>query len=110
MERNKLIKTLRKCAKASADVCVDCDYYDREPWCHAALVSDAADAIEKLSKQKTTILLKPNDKRPLHECAVCGWYFSDGDVKDFNYCPCCGGKIEKDDETIQDALKEMRTE
>lgn len=51
MERNKLIKTLRKCAKASADVCGDCDYYDREPWCQAALVSDAADALEAADKR-----------------------------------------------------------
>lgn len=44
--KEELIKALRKCGKASADRCWDCDYYDREPWCESALANDAADALE----------------------------------------------------------------
>lgn len=48
----ELIKALRKCGKASADRCWNCVYYDREPWCEAALANDAADAIEELIKER----------------------------------------------------------
>ena len=44
--KEELIKALRRCGKAGTDRCWNCSYYDREPWCEAALVNDAADALE----------------------------------------------------------------
>lgn len=51
MNNAELIKALRECGKASANRCGDCAYYDREPWCEAALANDAADALEAAEKR-----------------------------------------------------------
>lgn len=51
MSNEELIKALRKCGKAGTDRCWDCGYYDREPWCEAALANDAADALESAEKR-----------------------------------------------------------
>lgn len=50
---NELIKALRRCGTGGSltERCWTCDYYDREPWCEAALVNDAADAIERLQRE-----------------------------------------------------------
>lgn len=48
MTNAELIKALRHCGKGGdiAERCLPCGYYDGEPWCEAALVNDAADALE----------------------------------------------------------------
>lgn len=51
MSNEELITALRKCGKANADRCWNCSYYDREPWCEAALANDAADALEAAEKR-----------------------------------------------------------
>lgn len=56
-----LIKALRECGKASANRCGDCAYYDREPWCEAALANEAADAIERLMAEVERLKGERND-------------------------------------------------
>lgn len=51
MTNAELIKVLRKCGKQSPDRCWDCDYYDREPWCESALMTDVADTLEAADKR-----------------------------------------------------------
>lgn len=53
MTNTELIKALRHCGKGGdvAERCLPCDYYDREPWCEAALVNDAAAALEADEKR-----------------------------------------------------------
>lgn len=53
MTNAELIKALRHCGKGGdvAERCLPCDYYDREPWFEAALVNDAADALETAEKR-----------------------------------------------------------
>lgn len=55
---NELIKALRHCGKGGdvAERCLPCDYYDREPWCEAALVNDAADALEAANERIVNLL------------------------------------------------------
>ena len=117
MTNEELIDALRKCGKASADRCWNCDYYDREPWCESALANDAADALEAADKRIAELeSQKPKrgdwiekwrfktDGTPFHkigdmECSVChgdmlGRYYS-------KYCPHCGALLrgEHDGET-----------
>ena len=53
MNNAELIKALRHCGKGGdvAERCLPCGYYDCEPWCEAALVNDAADALEAAEKR-----------------------------------------------------------
>ena len=53
MNNAELIKALRHCGKGGdvAERCLPCGYYDSEPWCEAALVNDAAAAIERLTAE-----------------------------------------------------------
>lgn len=69
----KLIKALRKCGKASPDRCGDCGYYDREPWCEAALVNDAADALEAAEKRIAELQAVLEHKESELERADRGW-------------------------------------
>ena len=96
---NELIKALRKCGKASADRCWNCDYYDREPWSESALANDAADALEVAEKRIEEIQAQlPKEGEWIDEqrgrwiyakCNLCGKV---QDVRS-NYCPNCGAKM-----------------
>ena len=95
---NELIKALRHCGKGGdiAERCLPCDYYDREPWCEAALVNDAAAALEAAEKRIAELM--PEEGEWIDEqrgrwiyakCNLCGKV---QDVRS-KYCPNCGAKM-----------------
>ncbi len=113
MTNAELIKQLRKCGKQSTDRCWDCDYYDREPWCEAALANDAADALEAADKRIAELeaqLPKEGEwieddttycgaDRANYKCSLCGKIggtWKRGLTQDElpNYCPNCGAKMQ----------------
>ena len=112
MTNAELIKALRKCGKASADRCWNCDYYDREPWCESALANDAAEALEAAEKRTADLEAQlPKEGEWLRTdafphriyCSVCyktyvpndRWQiWVDGDIPK-KFCPNCGAKMDR---------------
>ena len=98
MTNEELIDALRKCGKASADRCWNCDYYDREPWCESALANDAAAALEAAEKRIAELMPKEGEwideqrgRWIYAKCNLCGKV---QDVRS-NYCPNCGAKMDR---------------
>lgn len=113
MTNAELIKALRKCGKASADRCWDCDYYDREPLCESALANDAADALEaadkriaemeaQLPKEGEWMFSRGDGKTCVDgwTCSACGNSFHTNVpyFEEYHYCPNCGANMKKGEE------------
>ena len=115
MTNAELIKALRHCGAGGdvAERCLPCDYYDSEPWCEAALVNDAADAleaaehrIEDLEGALAACRMRKDGRLPKDgewikhgceedeftywECPFCGFI-----GLEYHYCPNCGARMRK---------------
>ncbi len=51
--------------------------------------------------EEKTVAWVPIDAEPhdIHECNACGWLLYDIDTKDFKYCPNCGARMVKPQES-----------
>ena len=101
MTNAELIKALRHCGKGGGveERCLPCDYYDREPWCEAALVIDAADALEATEKRITELMPKEGEwvtKDQWYYCSNCGheMFFTGTFDEEQRYCYYCGAKMD----------------
>lgn len=113
-EYDALIESCRACASGfntNCDRCMFCRKDNLEKFCYERLHEAAADAIEKLSKERKTGKWCADydgysDGEPVYDmwwCSACGEYFDEWDDRPtWKYCPNCGAKMEGDniDETI----------
>lgn len=90
MNNAELIKALRNCSCIkNDDHCKTCGYR-KSTECGRLIATDAADALESLSK--AVIPHRNYENCHIYWCE-CGWFLRNKDQTP-NYCPNCGKRIE----------------